>query len=371
MKANILKINEIVYNAKERYIRVWIGPSLTNWLINEFNSKIELDNFLSSLLPAIRRGIKLVLDCSPEGEVPYIDLSERNQIHRLKWIYDWKMSNNVSDSSFEIWTSDFLCKENNKEYGNLFTIMNQYKHNVAYALDNKCLSDRKFKKKFVCPMSRNTSERRAIWRLIESDENLKNNTYYSFNFRENGDFTHEGDANYPSLTLERYEDEPNEIQRTQFAGFHSMNTSIIQIVCETLFYKDNKQGETTFPRFFTEKTFRPLGMCQPFIYVSNRGMLKKLKSYGFKTFDKWWDESYDDMEDEERLSAILNLIKDLNKKSKEELTEMYKEMIPVLQYNFDNLFKLEDKFYEFHITHNHNEFGKNEYYYHHYFKIFD
>lgn len=371
MMANTLNINEIVYNANKNYVRVWIGSSLTNWLMNEFKTQMDLRNFLSSLLPAINKGIKLVLDASPEGEVPYIDLTEQNQLHRLGWIYNWKKSNNIPNELFEIWTSDFLCKENNKKYGELFTVMNQYKHNVAYALDNTFLEDRQFERKFLCPMSRNTSERRAIWRLIESDDNLKNNTYYSFNIREDGRFVYEGDENYPSLSIERYVHEPDEIQRTQFAAFHSMNKSIIQIVCETLFYKDNKQGEPTVSRFFTEKTFRPLGMCQPFIYVSNRGMLKKLKSYGFKTFDKWWDESYDDMDDEPRLNAILNLIKDLNKKSIDELSNMYKEMIPILKHNFDNLFKLEDNFYEFHITHNHNEFGKNEYYYHHYFKIFD
>ena len=371
MTANLLKINEVVYNFKMNYIRVYIGSSLTDWLIENFETPNDLCRFLDSYIPAIKRGIKLILDASAEGDVPHISLSEENQLHKLDWIFNWYKAKNITNTLFEIWTSDFLCKENNGKYGELFRVMNQYKHNVAYALDSNFLEKREFKRKFICPMSRNTSERRAIWRLIESDENLKNNTYYSFNFRENGDFTYEGDVDLPSLTLERYSHEPNEIQRTQFAGFHSMNTSIIQIVCETLFYKDNKQGEPSLPRFFTEKTFRPLGLCQPFIYVSNRGMLKKLKSYGFKTFDKWWDESYDDMGDNQRLEAILNLIKELNKKSIKELSCMYEEMIPILKHNFDNLFKLEENYYEFHITHNHNEFGKHEAYYHPYFKLFN
>ena len=371
MNANLLKINEVVYNFKMNYIRVYIGPSLTDWLIENFETPNDLKNFLSPLLPAIKRDIKLVLDASSEGEVPYIDLGEKNQLHRLDWIYNWKKKCEVPTELFEIWTSDFLCKENNGKYGELFTTMNQYKHNVAYVLDNTFLEDRRFERKFICAMSRRTEERMAIWKLIESDENLKNNTYYSFNFRENGVFPSEDDKNYPSLSLERYPNEPDETQRTQFAGFFSMNTSVIQIACETSFYKNNKEGELNKPRFFTEKTFRPLGMCQPFIYVSNRGMLSKLKSYGFKTFDKWWDESYDDMEDNERLKAISNLITELNKKSIEELSQMYKEMIPILKHNFDNLFKLEENYYEFHITHNYNEFGKHEYYYHHYFKIFN
>ena len=373
MISNLLNIGEVVYNSKMNYVRIYIGPSLTNWLTDNFKTSVELDNLLSSFRPAISRGLKLVLDSSSEGEIPFIDLKENNQLHRLDWLLNWKIKYNIPDELFKIWVSDFNCTQNNGKYSIMFETMNQYKHNVAYALDNNFLEDRTFNKKFVCAMSRNSLERRKIWEYIESEPSMKENTYYSFNFRENGSYTNpEIDKTLPHLSLERYDIEPNEVQRTQFAGFQVSNKSIINILCETTFHRFNIDNEEYPSLFFTEKTFRPLAMCQPFIYVSSYGMLKKLKSYGFKTFDKWWDESYDEIEnDNQRLEAIIELISNLNKKSLEELSEMYLDMISVLKHNYNNLFKLEENYYEFHVTHNHNEFGKHEAYYHHYFKLFN
>jgi hypothetical protein len=74
----------------------------------------------------------------------------------------------------------------------------------------------------------------------------------------------------------------------------------------------------------------------PFIVVAYSHFIKKLHELGFKTFDKWWDESYDnEKDDEKRLNMIFNLLKDISEKPMDELQKMYKEMIPILQHNFD------------------------------------
>ena len=47
-------------------------------------------------------------------------------------------------------------------------------------------------------------------------------------------------------------------------------------------------------------------MGLPFVMVNGHGSISKLKELGFKTFDKWWDESYDDEPNEtDRLNKIL------------------------------------------------------------------
>ena len=76
----------------------------------------------------------------------------------------------------------------------------------------------------------------------------------------------------------------------------------IEIVLETLFDDDRLQ--------LTEKSLRPIAVGQPFILAGTQGSLEYLRSYGFKTFNSVWDESYDLIEDPaERLIQIAELMK--------------------------------------------------------------
>jgi hypothetical protein len=84
----------------------------------------------------------------------------------------------------------------------------------------------------------------------------------------------------------------------------------------------------------TEKTFDAMITLTPFIIVGGPLTLKYLKDLGFKTFDKWWDESYDtEMDHAERLIKIFKLIDYINSLSIEQLFAMYKEMSHILEWN--------------------------------------
>jgi len=84
----------------------------------------------------------------------------------------------------------------------------------------------------------------------------------------------------------------------------------------------------------TEKTFDAMVTLTPFIIVGGPFTLKYLKDLGFKTFDKWWDESYDsEMNHAERLIKIFKLIDYINSLSIEQLFAMYKEMSYILEWN--------------------------------------
>jgi len=50
--------------------------------------------------------------------------------------------------------------------------------------------------------------------------------------------------------------------------------------------------------YLTEKTYKILAHARPFVIYGDRNTLKKLKSKGFKTFDKFCDESYDQEPDQ-------------------------------------------------------------------------
>ena len=62
--------------------------------------------------------------------------------------------------------------------------------------------------------------------------------------------------------------------------------------------------------------------------------LKNLRNVGFKTFSRWWDESYDNIKDPvARLGAVIDVIKDISSRDTRSLESMLKEMNDVLQYN--------------------------------------
>jgi len=86
--------------------------------------------------------------------------------------------------------------------------------------------------------------------------------------------------------------------------------------------------------FITEKTLKPIMNLHPFFINGNPGILQHLHSIGFKTFDKWWDESYDlELNFKKRTEMSLKEIKSICSKTPTEMIEMIKEMQPTLEYN--------------------------------------
>ena len=55
----------------------------------------------------------------------------------------------------------------------------------------------------------------------------------------------------------------------------------------------------------TEKTLRPLACGHPFLLVNGHGALEKIRSYGFKTFHPFLDESYDLEPDRDKRMAMV------------------------------------------------------------------
>jgi hypothetical protein len=95
----------------------------------------------------------------------------------------------------------------------------------------------------------------------------------------------------------------------------------------------------------SEKTLNAIENCRPFIMVGAPGTLKMLKEMGFKTFDQWWDESYDEIDNNtDRLAKICEVIDYVNSFSLKELKNMYKDMTAVLVHNENQISRI-TKFY--------------------------
>lgn len=89
-----------------------------------------------------------------------------------------------------------------------------------------------------------------------------------------------------------------------------------------------------------EKLFRPIVALQPFVVLAEPQTLLALKEMGYKTFDNWIDESYDnELCDSTRMDKVIQIIEDLNNKTAEELSGMLKEMLPTLIHNAEHHYK--------------------------------
>ena len=87
--------------------------------------------------------------------------------------------------------------------------------------------------------------------------------------------------------------------------------------------------------FHTEKLFKPTLTHRPFIVLGNKHYLKDLKSiFGFKTFDKFWDESYDDVDDARvAIKIIIDNLKYLQSLPFNKLQNMLIDMKDILIHN--------------------------------------
>ena len=88
----------------------------------------------------------------------------------------------------------------------------------------------------------------------------------------------------------------------------------------------------------TEKTFNAIKCFRPFILVAPPHSLEYLKSFGIETFSEFWDESYDQEENHERrLIKLFQLYDDINSKSVDELKDIYNNIRPILDRNYQKL----------------------------------
>jgi hypothetical protein len=121
---------------------------------------------------------------------------------------------------------------------------------------------------------------------------------------------------------------PDHIFNTTTEFLHS--DSYFQIVSETTHQPHDEKEH----KYLSEKIFFPLLLGLPFIFVGREGMLKEIKSQGFKVYDDYIDTSYDNEKDDwKRLKKVYDLIADILKKDMDELQELYESMMDDISYN--------------------------------------
>ena len=112
------------------------------------------------------------------------------------------------------------------------------------------------------------------------------------------------------------------------------NNTDIEVVLETLF--DDQRIH------LTEKILRPIALGQPFILAGTAGSLEYLRSYGFKTFDECWNESYDlETDPQYRLVAITDLMKHIADGGPKIYTNKIIQALAIANYNRQHFFSKE------------------------------
>ena len=103
---------------------------------------------------------------------------------------------------------------------------------------------------------------------------------------------------------------------------------------------ETQAGE--WPAQVTEKIYKLIFCCHPFIVYGPRYHLETLHRYGFKTFPEMFDESYDSMpESFEKYNLISDQIKFYTTdEGKEKLKQLFPILRSTLEYNRNHLLSL-------------------------------
>ena len=108
------------------------------------------------------------------------------------------------------------------------------------------------------------------------------------------------------------------------------HNSLVSISTETTFH--------THIMAVTEKSFKAIKYKHPFILAGAQGLLQNVRDLGYKTFDDFWDEGYDDIfNPNKRLQRIVQICEEINSWSDDQVREFRHEVKPILEHNYELL----------------------------------
>ena len=280
--------------------------------IHSFMDSYNLPNN-SLLISSANLRSKEIVDSLLNGQ------NKRFKIFELDWfkISKWCLKGNeegISDKFNSCLTSKKFVKH--------FLSMNRVSRPHRTIIYSELSSNDKLKDKVEISFSKISPElKKQHFNLL--DDKYKHNKKRLLNVNCSEDKTL--DVEFTNLSTDYYTI-PVNLAFTFAWDFH--NSTFVNVVSETLVSSSSV--------FITEKVHKPILTAQPFVVVSSPFYLKKLKELGFKTFDNFWDESYDLEEDfTKRFEKIVDTLEYISTWSLEKCNRTYNQMIPILKHNFN------------------------------------
>jgi len=136
------------------------------------------------------------------------------------------------------------------------------------------------------------------------------------------------DADLPRL----FEGEETQVMTSCWLGnYAEAQDSLVYVPTETVYFGNRLH--------ITEKTFKAIALEMPFVLVAPAGSLEYMRSYGFKTFDGIFDESYDlETDDIKRIEKVTKLLKDLDNLSPAERQDIHRRCLPIVIHNYEHFY---------------------------------
>lgn len=127
-------------------------------------------------------------------------------------------------------------------------------------------------------------------------------------------------------------EETQQMTSCWLSNFFEAQDSLLYVPTETVYF-----GRRTH---ITEKTFKAIALEMPFVLVAPAGSLEYLQEYGFKTFDKIFDESYDqETDDIRRVEKVVQLLKNLDELSVKERQQIHRACLPIVEHNYNHFYR--------------------------------
>ena len=323
----IISINGISLNPKEIFdVYHFRGDNALHSLKGGSNLEFLIKGHISKMKkPLIEKVITTILKTYSDYTIAWLDVQECAIVlwdsENFKYLIELFDNMNKSDQ--------LLFVDNNLGYSKYKNKIN-YKQTTGMLGFNNIkdfeIKSRKFQKKFICLNRQPKPHRRDIIKFMS--EHYRDTSYLSFAPKYPNDVDR--------IVLDDVEGISHGTLKHAFTHTNQ-KTSFCNIVTETMI--------DSGPIHITEKTDKCFSAGQPFILVSGPHYLKKLKELGFKTFDSWWDESYDsEVHYAKRLEKIKEVINFIGNLSLTECEKLYEEMIPTLIYNQNHVKTLDNTY---------------------------
>lgn len=131
---------------------------------------------------------------------------------------------------------------------------------------------------------------------------------------------------YPDIDNINYGETPALHNRVSNALSNYYSEVFVDIINETRYAQPTAN--------FSEKVFQAIQYMKPFIVVGPPKTLEYIRSMGYKTFNEFWDESYDlELDHGERLAKIFDLINQIFSMTNDQQKELYVQMLPTIEHN--------------------------------------
>jgi len=334
----------------------WLGTGEKSWKLFDGMSDLALE--------CVRSGkCKIILWSANEGydpfehrifEVIYSEIEKKNI--KCKDVI-FISGNQIIDSLNLVWgklngTNDLIraIPFNNEIYDNFSKMESEQS-----SFQNK---------KFIC-FNRMPRLQRIVFFNLLSKYKLINEGYVSFPEQNFGTFPSNLDySNYLKNTLQFDNDLRTSLIKTWKSEIKNLpyivdtndwNPNLYGLMTSEIYKKTyfsivTESLYNDVSVFVDEKIWKPMYNNHPFIVVGCPFTLKKLRDMGFKTFEPYIDESYDEEPHHgKRMLKIINVVNDMCSMSDEDLGKMRHNMEDILKFNkqrllnydgFDHLYKI-------------------------------